>query len=1498
MKTIKTILALAVLTACAGLQSVAQAQQSGCGNNNPSSPTAPPPGCPSQGVNPINVLSGDVQRTVRDLEVWGGVGQHQLAWERLGHSRLNSAPKWFGDGHIWRHSYQWDMAVSGSTLTLYYPEGTVYNYTASGTNWLGVASNPDTIAQSGTNYVLLRANGWRYSFNKYTSPSVFYRLDKFFDAQGNAYKLTYDSSNRLSRVTEPAGRWLQVNYQTLPVDSENFTTLASYTGTAPAGQWTTLTVANTNTFRYVRYYTGGDGTPEDYCNLAEVQFYGTATNLLTGTVFGTDPAYNNNTNNRYLMVFDGNTNTFFDYAYPHFGFAGLDLGTPHRVTSVHFFPRPRLEYRANGSLFQGANVAAATETVIASVQTSDGRSVTYNYGTTNDPVLGSDWVTMNSVSYGDGTQATYSYTQLWPGQRPLMTSAVDPRVAGNATQMRYQYWTNSLYYGGIYMEQSYATTNMMVKLTGTGVWYCTNSIVTYANGAVRSITDNGYGYIGQSTDGLGRTTSYTYDASNQGFMLSSTDPLGHTTSYTRDSQGRPLTITAPDGGVTSYTYDSIGQPLTITDPLNHTTTYTRDAQHRVTGVAYPDSTTEAYTYNAFSQPLTHTLRNGGVERFGYATNNGLLLAATNALGSVTHYTYYASSLPATVTDANGHTTTTTYTERGLPLQVVNADASVKTYGYDAFGNQTAVTNELGAAWTTLYDEYRRVTAKIDPLNRTTLISYNLPGSAGCSCASSQNKPTSITQPGGEVTHLTYDLEWQLLNQTAGYGTTDAATTQYQYDAAGRVIATIDPNGQNWTYGYDVNDRPTSATDPLGNTTGWAYDVAGNKLTETRADNGVTTSSYDVMHRIISTTDPLNRTTQMGYDASGNLTALTDANNNVTHWSYDLLNRQTAKTYADSTQDKYGFDAVGNPVGVTNAAGQVASHTYDVRNRLVQSTWNDGVTPTVTRSYDLAGRLVSLNNGNAADTYAYDPANQLLAESNSVAGNIFITSYGYDADGRKQTLVYPSGNTLTNTFTARSQVKAIYANGPPPIATFSYDVNGNRLSLALGNGVTNGYVYDNASRLTGLTAKIGSGTIATFGYTYNVINNRTALVREDGRTENYGYDAAEQLTGVTYGDTTGEGFNYDAMGNLSTRQNVAGGTDNFSVNNLNQYTAVNGNATSYDSKGNLLTAVMPTASSLAPNASFGYDAQNRLVGATRGTNGAIFVYDGRNRCVQRTINGTTTTYIYDGWDLIAEYSGNTPIAEYIHGPGTDEMLARATAIGTVYYTGDALNSVAALTDGSGNVVERYRYTAFGQPTILNPQSSILASSAYGNRFAFQGREWFAELNLTDHRNRYYSPELNRWLNRDPAEDVNLFGCLDDENIPGENDDINPYVFVENAPVLLVDTFGLEDSIPGFPGITGGPSKNPPPSFLPPGLNNLMPPWGPVNIPPKSPPTITCKLGGGWNGGVSGNPIKGSGSGTISGPILGGTITITGGYNGGKGGGRLNGGINWPWPGKHS
>jgi RHS repeat-associated protein len=79
-------------------------------------------------------------------------------------------------------------------------------------------------------------------------------------------------------------------------------------------------------------------------------------------------------------------------------------------------------------------------------------------------------------------------------------------------------------------------------------------------------------------------------------------------------------------------------------------------------------------------------------------------------------------------------------------------------------------------------------------------------------------------------------------------------------------------------------------------------------------------------------------------------------------------------------------------------------------------------------------------------------------------------------------------------------------------------------------------------------------------------------------------------------------------------------------------------------------------------------------------------------------------------------------------------------GTVrYYQTDALGSVIALTDDSGNVRTTYAYDPFGNVTI--------SGEASDNTFQYTGRENDGK-GLYFYRARYYSPELQRFISEDP------------------------------------------------------------------------------------------------------------------------------------------------------
>ena len=200
----------------------------------------------------------------------------------------------------------------------------------------------------------------------------------------------------------------------------------------------------------------------------------------------------------------------------------------------------------------------------------------------------------------------------------------------------------------------------------------------------------------------------------------------------------------------------------------------------------------------------------------------------------------------------------------------------------------------------------------------------------------------------------------------------------------------------------------------------------------------------------------------------------------------------------------------------------------------------------------------------------------------------------------------------------------------------------------------------------------------------------------------------------------------------------------------------------------------------------WDAWSRLVEVRQGGSAVgSYAYDGLSRRTTRTTGGVTWhSYYSDAWRPVEERrdSQSTAARQYYWGARHRDDLVRRDRATT---SGGSLNetryvlmdyfSPAAITDGSGNVTERYAFSAFGVRRILNPDfTPHTGPSECDWNFAFQGQFLDSESGFLDYGYRYYSPYLGSWLSKD---------------LIMEDGGLNLYAFANNNGVNAVDLLGL-------------------------------------------------------------------------------------------------------------
>jgi RHS repeat-associated protein len=952
-----------------------------------------------------------------------------------------------------------------------------------------------------------------------------------------------------------------------------------------------------------------------------------------------------------------------------------------------------------------------------------------------------------------------------------------------------------------------AATNISTYSIGGSVALRTNVYVYAANNIdlvaatnalnVRIFTNlfNAYHQVATNQNALNETTVFTYNANHQ--LLTATLPTGAVENYFYDANNLLSSNVVVGFATNSFTWAN-DLVLTHTDPRGLATTNTWDNLNRLTSTAFPDGSYVSNRYTILDLTATKD-RLGNWTYFGY-DNMRRNTTITNALGNVTRFTYCSCGALETISDAL---------------------SDVTTYQYDNQSNPTNVAYADGYSVTTTYNLLHQVVSATDGTSSVTN-TYN-----------NQGLLISVSNALGQVQSTVYDA----LDRATNIVDANDVTITNTFDNLNRPLTRGYPDTGVESWGYTPNySGATSYTNQIGNIVTNAYDALNRKTTEVYV--GVTTNLYvyDGVGDMLTLTDGKNQTTTWGYDSFGRVTNKLDAlGTNIFVYQYDANSRLTNRWSVAKGNTIYKYDALGNLTNVDYSGGTVAmtnlSMAYDALNRLTNMVdalgttkykWDsvgelsseDGPWANDTVGYSYANRLrtgLSLTQPNASSwsqSYGYDTSRRLTSLASPAGG----FGYAYDATRQMQVagLTFPNGAYITNTFASVARLlstKLLNSSAAVLDAqSYGYNLASQRFTETNTAGDYRNYTYDNAGELITAIGKEAGGATNRWqeqlGYAYDAagnLNQRTnyALI------QTFNVNTLNELTTVTNagtltvaGTTTSPATNvtvntsnavlYADTTFASTNQPWVNGNNTYTAIAKDVYARINtnsvtvniqaGNNYAYDLNGNLITNV---------NQVLDYDDENELIRVTVASSWKNeFTYDGKfRRRIEKDFTWSSGAwlqtneihFVYDGNTVIQERdTNNLPLVTYTRAGSS--LLARTdngllnigSSSAHAFYHVDGNGNVTMLINSSQAVVAKYLYDPFGNALSM---SGPLAAA---NSYRFASKEWNANTGFYYFGRRYYDPNSQRFVNRDPL---------------AENGGLNLYGYCGNNPVSLVDNFGL-------------------------------------------------------------------------------------------------------------
>ncbi|WP_080437956.1 LysM peptidoglycan-binding domain-containing protein, partial [Burkholderia ubonensis] len=597
--------------------------------------------------------------------------------------------------------------------------------------------------------------------------------------------------------------------------------------------------------------------------------------------------------------------------------------------------------------------------------------------------------------------------------------------------------------------------------------------------------------------------------------------------------GSMVTLTDWDGSQTVFKYDAASGAYVSTAQAGVSVT---EGQNGGAAVAVPssaratlalDAASNAWVWRDGQQRLT--------ERYGA---QGRLVESRDRDSNTTTYTYDANGRLATVTTSGGDVTTLDYDAAGR-LSALRTSyrqesgpdklATTVRYAYDEQGRLSVVTADLTPEDNSVAD------GKVF----TTKYAYD----------GASNRIASLTQSDGSKLSFTYvqvGADWRV------------ATIAQSAD--GGVVRVT-------SLSYDVAQRQTTVTDPLGNVQVLSYDDAGH-LTQIRAkaSGGQTKDTryqYDDKGNLERLETPNGRVLVLIYDPAGNLTGTRETQDGAQiarverrYGADNLLLSETVygNSAATASVTRYAYDSAGHLRYTVSAAGRVTEYRYNaIGQRVSEIHYRSGTYETSLLKDDAPVALANLDawvkdsvrpdqavrvdttydfRGNVAGETRYET----LQSDGTVGGGIAQTRYVYDGAGRLlQRYVGQPGREVVEQFTYDGLGRVLSATGfDQSVTTYQYDDVQHTVAVTYANGLLRTSTYNAAGELVAVTDTSQGRVLSQRKNAYDADGRLRMVTDEDGRITHYLYNEVGQRAATIGPDGTVTEYQYGSRRDSTIR----------------------------------------------------------------------------------------------------------------------------------------------------------------------------------------------------------------------------------------------------------------------------------------------------------------------------------------------------------------------------